>query len=195
MRLIRTIVHWLTTLLIAAGLSMVITTFLIEPAEVHGNSMQPTLQDNNYIMISKLSHTLGEVPDYGDIVVIDSNIDQDRSLMQEFQEGSLYRLITGQEKAHNRWLKRVIGKPGDTLEFKNQIVYRNGKPLKESYTKDGTTSPPSNEKWKKVTIPEGHVFVMGDNRLNSSDSRVIGPVPIDHVLGKMVLQLESWPFH
>ncbi|PTX64532.1 signal peptidase I [Melghirimyces profundicolus] len=194
MKLIRTLFHWSISLLIAAVLSLLITTFLIEPAEVHGQSMMPTLQDNNYILISKLSHTLDQTPGYGDIVVIDSEIDRDRSLMREFKEASLYRLLTGREKAHNRWLKRVIGEPGDTLEFKNNKVYRNGKPLQEPYTMDPTTPPPRNARWQKVTVPEDHVFVMGDNRDNSKDSRDIGPIPNNHILGKMIVQMESWPF-
>ena len=78
------------------------------------------------------------------------------------------------------WVKRVIGRPGDVLEFKDGHVWRNGEQLQEPYTKDTimnyTRSTP-------VTIPEGHVFVMGDNRNHSSDSRFIGPVPVDHVLG------------
>ncbi|MDA8353687.1 MAG: signal peptidase I [Firmicutes bacterium] len=193
MKLIRTLIHWSISLLIAATLSLLITTFLIEPAEVNGQSMQPTLQDNNYILISKLPNTFDQVPDYGDIVVIDSVINRDRSLMREFQEASLYRMVTGQEKAHNRWLKRVIGRPGDTLEFKDNIVYRNGQLLKEPYLKDATTPPPSDEDMHKLTVPEGHVFVMGDNRHNSQDSRAIGPIPIDHVLGKMIFQMEGWP--
>ena len=76
--------------------------------------------------------------------------------------------------------KRVIGRPGDTLEFKDGHVWRNGEELQEPYTKD----PAMNySRTTPVVVPEGHVFVMGDNRNHSSDSRFIGPVPVDHVLG------------
>ena len=78
------------------------------------------------------------------------------------------------------WVKRVIGRPGDVLEFKDGHVWRNGEQLQEPYTKD---TKMNYTRSTSVTVPEGHVFVMGDNRNHSSDSRFIGPVPVDHVLG------------
>lgn len=191
MKPIQTVLQWVLSIAVAAVLALLITTFLIEPAEVHGQSMEPTLQNSNYILVSKIPHTLNKIPEYGDIVVIDSQTERKRTLVRELKEASLYRLITGGEKAQNRWLKRVIGKPGDILEFKNDKVYRNGELLREPYTLDDTTDPYEKSKYE---VPEGHVFVMGDNRDNSRDSREIGPVPIDHVLGKMVWRAERLPF-
>lgn len=86
---------------------------------------------------------------------------------------------------HTIWVKRVIGKAGDTLEFHDHAVYRNGIKLEEPYVNgEMEFSIPGS-----YTVPEGTVFVMGDNRNHSSDSRFIGPVPVDHVLGTVVVQL------
>ena len=79
----------------------------------------------------------------------------------------------------------MIGKGGDVLEFKNGHVYRNGGELQEPYINE----PMEFTMEGSYTVPEGMVFVMGDNRNHSSDSRFIGPVPIDHVLGKVAVEL------
>ena len=82
----------------------------------------------------------------------------------------------------NVWVKRVIGRPGDTLAFRDGKVWRNGEPLDEPYINE----PMNYSRKDEIKIPEGYVFCMGDNRNHSSDSRFIGPVPVDHVLGKVI---------
>jgi signal peptidase I len=81
--------------------------------------------------------------------------------------------------SHDVWVKRVIGLPGDTIMIKNNQVYRNGQRLKEDYIKEAMIDTPD----AHFVIPENQIFVMGDNRNNSRDSREIGSIPIDHVLG------------
>ena len=82
----------------------------------------------------------------------------------------------------NVWVKRVIGRPGDTLAFHDGKVWRNGEALDEPYINE----PMEYSRKGEITIPDGYVFCMGDNRNHSSDSRFIGPVPIDHVLGTVI---------
>jgi len=82
------------------------------------------------------------------------------------------------------WIKRVIGKAGDRLEFKNGKVYRDGVPLDEPYVKE----PMLYTSDEVIVVPEGHIFVMGDNRNNSFDSRMVGPIPVDHVIGKYIFK-------
>jgi signal peptidase I len=101
--------------------------------------------------------------------------------MNDLLDSPLLSLFLKADDRHV-WIKRVIGKPGDTLEFKNHKVYRNGQALDEPYVKEQMIFE-SDKQW---VVPEGHIWVMGDNRNNSSDSRVIGFVPLDHVLGKKV---------
>lgn len=169
-------------------LGLFIQTCLVAIGQVSGHSMMPTLKDQEYVLLSKVSHVLHMAPDYGDIVVIDSRIDRKHTIMDEIKAPlvEIHRRITGQEKGLNIWIKRVIGKSGDVLEFKNGHVYRNGQMLNEPYISEEMkyTIP------VPYTIPENTVFVMGDNRNHSVDSRYIGPVPIDHVLGIVIFKSE-----
>jgi signal peptidase I len=82
--------------------------------------------------------------------------------------------------SHTFFVKRVIGKPGDVLEFKAHKVYRNSEALNEPYIKE-MMNYESDNKW---VVPDNHIFVLGDNRNNSEDSRMIGFIPLDHVMGK-----------
>lgn len=169
---------WALSLGIAFVIALVIGIFGIQPTKVLGHSMDPTLSDQERIYVSKLSHTLGYEPDYGDIVIIDSRVSRERTLKDDIMEHPLFSLLSGKAD-DNLYVKRVIGKAGDKLQFKDNKVYRNGQPLDEPYLNE-TMLYESNE---EITVPAGHVFVMGDNRNNSKDSRDIGPVPLDHVLG------------
>ncbi|MDF2961811.1 MAG: putative signal peptidase [Paenibacillus sp.] len=169
---------WALSIGIAFVCSLLIGIFIIQPTNVLGHSMDPTLHDEQRIFVSKLSHTFHLEPDYGEIVIIDSRVDRSRSLLDDLLEHPLISLITGGDD-RIVYIKRVIGKPGDTLEFKNHQVFRNGEPLDEPYL----NGPMNYTSSQKVIVPENHLFVMGDNRNNSKDSRNIGSIPLDHVLG------------
>ncbi len=151
----------LGTLIPALIIAILIHLFLAQATRVEGYSMEPTLYGHQRLIIEKLSYHL-HPPQRGDIVVL---------LVPEYDK---------------YLIKRVIGLPGETLAIRNGVVYINGEPLDEPYV-NGT--PRGN--YPPVTIPEGYVFVMGDNRNNSSDSRVFGPVPIDHIVGHAWLRY--WP--
>ncbi|MED1913944.1 signal peptidase I [Brevibacillus sp. NPDC058079] len=177
---VKTIWGWTKTLGISLSLAMLVNIFVLQPFKVNGQSMEPTLQNAERIYVSKLSHTFSYLPEYNDIVVVDSRVDRDRTLKDDILENPLLMLAMGKSDAKTFWVKRVIGKPGDTLEFKNESLYRNGQPLNEPYIKEKMVDVPDT----KIVIPENHVFVMGDNRNNSDDSRVIGVIPLDHIMGK-----------
>lgn len=148
--------------------------------------MDPTLYDQEHIIVSKLSHTFSRLPGYGDIVIIDSRTGRERTLKDDLLENGVMQLFVKPEEGHALYIKRVIGKPGDTIEIKEGRVYRNGKELKETYIKEPMLA--DNQTW---TVPAKHVFVMGDNRNDSRDSRQIGFIPQDHVLGKKISNI-SW---
>lgn len=178
---------WIYSIVVALFLAMLIHIFLFVPTKVSGESMYPTLDNGQYLIVSKIMHVLREMPDHGDIVIIDSRTGRERSWMDDLIEpmNNYIALFNKNRQEHNVWVKRVIGKAGDQLAFQDGAVYRNGEKLEEPYinepmefTMDGV-----------YTVPEGCVFVMGDNRNHSSDSRFIGPVPVDHVLGRVVLEL------
>jgi signal peptidase I len=181
--LIKEVWSWVRSLGIAVILALFIGIFVIQPFKVEGHSMDPTLHDQQRVIVSKLPHTFSYLPDYGDIVIIDSRVDRERTFKDDLLENPLFGLF---QKADNHFLyiKRVIGKPGDVLEFKDHKVYRNGQALDEPYIKE-TMDFVADGKW---VVPANHIFVMGDNRNNSRDSRDIGFIPLDHVLGKSVFE-------
>jgi signal peptidase I len=128
---------------------------------VDGFSMVPTLQDGEYVLVSRLSYKTG-APERGDIIVFSFPADQRQDL-----------------------IKRVIGLPGETISIKDRVVSVNGKPLTETYIAD---SPVYTGEW---TVPEGNLFVLGDNRNDSKDSHQWGLLPIENVIGKALLIY--WP--
>lgn len=187
MQIMQEVYEWVHSIVIGVALALFLNIFVFQPTRVMGSSMEPTLQENNYLFVSKLSHTLRMEPSYGDIVIIDSRVQRNRSWKDDITEPAMVYLSIAKVINDSRdiWVKRVIGKPGDHLRFENGNVYRNGALLDENYIAEETAFPKNAE----VVVPENHVFVMGDNRNHSSDSRMIGPVPIDHVLGKVMMKL------
>jgi signal peptidase I len=141
---------------------------LVKPIIVKKTSMEPTLYENDYLIISKQAYTVFGEPKRGDIVVFPHNTDGVKEL----------------------YIKRIIGLPGDKITITNGVVIINGEPLNETYTKDGTT--PGDV--KDFVVPEGRVYVMGDNRIVSVDSRSdeVGCVAIKKITGKAIIRV--FPF-
>ncbi len=184
MRILREAGEWLHSIVIAAAIALAVNIFFFQPTKVMGHSMEPTFHEGQRIYLSKIAHTMGRLPGYGDIVVLDSRVDRTRSLKDDLAEpvGNVVTLLRGEPPANYVWVKRVIGLPGDELQFRDGKVFRNGTALVENYVKE----PMRYSSPGKVTVPQGHVFVMGDNRNNANDSRFIGAIPADHILGVMV---------
>lgn len=161
--------EWIKTILISVLIALAITAF-IRPTLVKGFSMYPTIEEYDYLIINRMPYITKE-PEYGDIVVFKTN----------------QLTVDGEKKD---LIKRVIGLSGDTIEIINGIVYRNGKALDEPYINGGRT-PGEMEAFE---IHEGKIFVMGDNRPNSLDSRDsrVGEVPMSNIRGKVVIRL--FPF-
>ncbi|MET3698005.1 type I signal peptidase [Bacillus oleivorans] len=167
--------EWVKAFFIAIGLAIIIRQFFFAPIIVDGYSMMPTLEDQDRMIVNKISYTIGS-PQRFDIIV--------------------FRAPEGRD-----YIKRVIGLPGDTIEYRNDVLYINGKPYEEpyleAYKKEELSGPLTfsftlEDVIGREMVPEGHVFVMGDNRRLSKDSRHIGPVPFDVILGKT--SLVFWPF-
>ncbi|RNB76733.1 signal peptidase I [Brevibacillus panacihumi] len=173
---------WVRSICFAIVLALALGIFVFQPYKVDGHSMDPTLQDEQRVFVSKLSHTFSYLPDYGDIVVVDSRVKRNRTLLDDITGHPLVSMVLGQPEDKSMYIKRVIGKPGDVLEFKNNQVYRNGVPLEEPYIKEKMEYMSD----QVVTVPEDHVFVMGDNRNDSTDSRELGAIPMNHIIGTMI---------
>jgi signal peptidase I len=146
---------------------------------VEGFSMLPTLDNGEYVLISRLAYKLGDYQ-RGDIIVFRPPMYPDAPFWQR-----LFGL-PGFDDKYEDYIKRIIGLPGDTVRITNGTVYINEAPLMEPYI----AAPPdySNE-W---TVPEGQLFVLGDNRNNSADSHAWGFLPEENILGKALVVY--WPF-
>lgn len=154
--------EWIQSAVIAIVLAFIIKMFLFDFVMVQGSSMYPTLVEGDRLIVNKIGYTIGE-PDYGEIVIL------------SYSDSVEY-------------VKRVIGKGGDTIEIKDRIVYRNGEPLSEDYI-----NTEAYDDFSEVIVPIGTYFVMGDNRANSSDSRYpsLGFVERDAIDGKVIFRI--WP--
>jgi len=187
MNFLREVSGWISSIFIAVIIALAINIFIFQPTVVEGSSMEPTLSERDKVLVNKLPHTFGRMPDYGDIVVIDSRVDRPHTIGEDLTDSLKYNMLTcmlSGKRYEIYWIKRVIGRPGDTLEFKDGKVLRNGKELSEPYIKEAMRYSSN----AKITVPPDCVFVMGDNRNYSKDSRVIGPIPLDHVVGKYILK-------
>jgi signal peptidase I len=179
MKILKESWSWVRSLGIAFVIAFCISVFVFQPFKVSGHSMDPTLHDKEFLFVSKFSHTFSYLPNYLDVVVIDSRVDRKRTFKDDLLEFPILQFFAS-SKDYIFYVKRVIGKPGDILEFKDHKVYRNGEALHEPYIKE-TMNYISD---KKLVVPNQQIFVMGDNRNNSNDSRNIGFIPLDHVMGK-----------
>jgi signal peptidase I len=141
----------------------ILRPFVVEPFYIPTESMVPTLEVDDWVLTNKFIYRSAE-PKRGDIVVFESS---------EFGEDLI---------------KRVVGLPGDNILIVRGSLYVNGEQQKEPYL---NTELSDQSSYGPDTVPPGHVFVMGDNRADSSDSRIFGPVPEESILGKAFLRL--WP--
>ena len=180
------VLDWLYSIVVALILAMIIHIFIFVPTRVSGESMYPSLQNGQYLIVSKIGHVLHKDVNYKDIVIIDSRVQRERTWADDVLEplDNYLSIFSHNSQQHNIWVKRVIGKSGDDLAFHDGYVYRNGEKLEEAYIKE----PMEFSMDGTYVVPEGMVFVMGDNRNHSSDSRFIGAVPLDHVLGTVAFQ-------
>jgi signal peptidase I len=164
-------------------LAVLINLFLFQPVKVEGESMQPTLLDKDFVILSRIGKTFNSGWDYGDIVVIDRRIDRKRSLLDDIHDLGIFNRMENR----NLIIKRIIGLPGDIIEIRSEGVYRNGDLLEEPYLVEEFVY----DSTEYYIVPEDHVFVLGDNRKNSMDSRTIGFIPIDNIKGTMVLDISK----
>lgn len=150
------------TVVIAFVLALIIRTFFVASILVEGTSMDPTLANHQRLLINKIGYRFAE-PDRGDIVVFRYPVNP-----------------------HRDFIKRVIARGGETVEIRNGKVTVDGQTLTENYVvwaDDGF--------YPATTVPPGSVFVLGDNRMNSEDSRYFGFVPLGHIKGKAFIIY--WP--
>ena len=161
-------ISWIKTIVLAVFIAFILNKVVILNTTVPTGSMENTIMSGDRVIASRLSYTFSE-PDRGDVVIFKYPDDE-----------SVY------------YVKRIIGLPGDTVEVKNGGVYLNGseEPLEEKYTREITMG-----EFGPYEVPEGHYFMMGDNRNNSLDSRFWDNkyVEEDKILGKVIFRYYKKP--
>ncbi len=181
----REIFEWCLVIVAALLISMIIKAFIFSTYKVNMVSMENTLFEGHNVIVYKTGYFFNE-PKRGDIIVF---------MHEEGQFKSIFKYLPIRNPGEVDYIKRVIGLPGDQIDIKEGYVYRKAvgetefKKLEEPYTK-GLTDSHGME--LPYTVPEDKIFVMGDNREQSLDSRQIGPIDMDAVIGKAVLRI--WPF-
>ena len=175
-------------LLVALAVAVVIKTFLVQPFYVPSESMLPTIEVNDRVMISKLNYQLAD-PQRGDIVVFVSpfNDDIDNESLLESAVRHVLEAVGIRTASADDLIKRVVAVGGDTVEVKGGYLYVNGVQVAEPYLVSQGSMPD----FTAVVVPPASVFVMGDNRAVSYDSRKFGAIPEEHLLGEAVVRI--WP--
>ncbi len=175
--------------LIALVAAILIKTFLAQAFYIPSTSMLPTLQVNDRIMVNKLAYQFGE-PQPGDIVVFESpfSSDEPEPFIQVAIRTVAESIGIRTASVDDDLIKRVIAIGGQTVEIRSNMVFVDGAAIDEPYLASGVAM----RDMAPTTIDDGDVWVMGDNRNNSGDSRRFGAIPADSLVGKAFVRL--WPF-
>lgn len=187
----REIFEWVYTILIALLIAFLIKGFIFDIVKVDGDSMKPTLHHLDRLVVTKIGYT----PNKGDIIILDSNykkreiyleeytdnLGRDLNLIEKFQ----FKFKAPNDIKNKYYVKRIIALPGQTIDLRNGNVYVDDVLIEEAYY-SGKTYPNDSLTKFPMTVDENCVFVMGDNRGNSRDSRStsLGQVPYKAILGK-----------
>jgi signal peptidase I len=166
-RVSASVIGWGITIVAALLVAFLIKTFLVQAFYIPSGSMEPTLMPGDRVLVNKVSYDLHDVH-RGDIVVFSRPPNDNSPGVKDL-------------------IKRVIGLPGETVSGQANAVYIDGQRLNESWLPKGVTTaafPP-------ITVPKGYYFVMGDNRGNSEDSRILGPVSGKLIVGRAFIRV--WP--
>jgi len=187
--IIKEIVSWLGIIIITFALYLIIDSTIIAKAQVEQSSMETTLFEGQQLIVNKLSYSFGK-PKRGDIIIFFGDGEKG-NFFEELARSCRNRFSFGDhdEEEKERLVKRVIGLPGDEVDIKDGSVYINGEPLNEPYA-NGTTYPGNVD--LPIIIGENELFVIGDNREVSWDSRDFGPIEFKQVEGKAIFRI--YPF-
>ena len=173
------ILSWVLTLLAAVAIAATVRYFVFEPVRVDGHSMDTTLADKEVMLVTKPEVLLGKLK-HGDVVVVRF---PDRFTETKIRLGAPIDISLS---SHTLFVKRLVGLPGDVIAVQGGHLYLNDQPVDEPYVDEDKFG---GRDFARYTLKEDEYFVMGDNRANSNDSRSVGPLSYDMIVGhaKMVL--------
>ncbi len=201
---LKEVIEWIICIIIAIILALVVRHYIFTPTVVKQVSMKPTMQSGDRLILDRWSITRKKDIKRGEIITFEapSNIeipepedvdlnnpvavyeDQPRNLFSKF----IYYVL---EYNKTSYIKRVIGISGDRIKIEGGKVYVNDEQLEESYLTYNLYT--DSRVYYDITVPDGYIYVMGDNRTDSVDSRVFGCIPIDKVESKVLMRF--WPFN
>ena len=201
---IKDILEWIVCFIIAIAIAILFKYYVGTPTIVQQPSMYPTLQENERLWLNRWNRTIKKMPERGDIVTFEAptttvlsseEIDKsqiaryENKLTNAFSKFSFYVLENGKVS----YIKRVIGLPGDHVVIKDGKTYINDKKLDEGYLQPGVVTDNGRGYCTDIIVPENSVFVMGDNRTKSTDSRCFGCIPLEKIESKVVIRI--WPLN
>ena len=199
------IFEWIYCIVIAVVLALLIRYYVGTPTIVKQSSMYPTFKQNERLILNRIYRTKKTVPQRGEVITFESP-----SLSYvDPSNADLNNPTAEYENEHNGWfskfvynvleigktsyIKRVMGLPGEHVQIKDGKVYINGEELEENYLSENVVTESTDGAFTDLVVPEGTVFVMGDNRGASSDSRRFGCIPYDKIESKVCLRF--WPLN
>ena len=201
---IKEIVEWILCILIAVVLALIVRHYVFTPTVVDQISMRPTLIKGDRLFLNRLCITMKEEIKRGEIITFEAP-SEDYIKTQEYDKNNPVAIYDDEPKGifskfiyyvleigKRSYIKRVIGVAGDHVLIKDGKVYINGEELQEDYLPDGLKTE-AGGMFTDLTVPEGYVFAMGDNRPDSKDCRAFGCVPIEKIESKAVFRF--WPFN
>ncbi len=200
---LKNVLEWVYCIIIAITIALAVKFFIGTPTVVKQSSMNDTLIDGQRLWLNRWVRTVHGEYNYGDIITFEApsndfasreNIDFDNPVAKYNYKkrgiiGKFFYYVL--ETSKTSYIKRVIGKEGDHIKIENGKVYRNDQELDEPYLNEGTLT--SGRIYSDVIVPEGCLFVMGDNRDNSTDSREFGCIPISKVESRVAFRF--WPLN
>ena len=196
------IIEWSFCILLAIVIALTTRYYIITSTVVKQSSMYPTLKENQRIIISRTKRITKSQYQVGDIITFEApskikqgaevDVSNPVAIYNYEPQGLMNKLIYYVLEINKiSYIKRVVGIAGDRVQIKDGKVYVNGEELKEEYLPEGTTT--KTVYYNDVIVPEGCVYVMGDNRDQSMDSRTFGCIPLEKVEGKVILRY--WPLN
>ena len=204
-KIIKEIGGWIICIVIAIILALLIKYFILTPTVVKQESMYPTLEENQRLILNRLGRTFKQMPKRGDIITFeaptvtyrteeDTDISNPVAIYEDEErnifEGFSYNVL---EIGKTSYIKRVIGLPGDHVQIKNGKVYINEEELEEDYLQSGIVTDDAEGMFSDIIVPQNTVFAMGDNRNSSVDCRAFGCIPLERIEGKVLIRF--WPLN
>lgn len=199
------IFEWIYCIVIAVVLALLIRYYVGTPTIVKQSSMYPTFKQNERLILNRIYRTKKTVPQRGEVITFESpslsyvdpsnaNLNNPTAEYENEHNGWFSKFVYNVlEIGKTSYIKRVIGLPGEHVQIKDGKVYINGEELEENYLSENVVTESTDGAFTDLVVPEGTVFVMGDNRGASSDSRRFGCIPYDKIESKVCLRF--WPLN